>query len=64
MSMLISTAELLPHEQPHLIKRVKQIKAPKEKLIDAKTKERLINELAEKLGMTTSELAAEVAEKA
>jgi hypothetical protein len=49
MQMLILSEELLPHEQPKNIKRIKTIKAPTEKLVHETYNEKAIAELAEAL---------------
>ena len=56
LSMLFSTGELMPNEQSRMIKRIKEIKAPVDRLIDLTVKERAINDLATQLGVTQADL--------
>jgi uncharacterized protein YbcC (UPF0753/DUF2309 family) len=56
LSMLFSTEELIPNEQSRMIKRIKEIKAPEDRLIDLTVKERAITDLAESLGLTAKEI--------
>ena len=56
LSMLFSTEELMPNEQSRMIKRIKEIKAPPDRLIDLTVKEKAINDLATQLGITQKDL--------
>lgn len=56
LSMLINTGELIPHEQPRLIKRVKNLKNPQDKLIQLMTKENRLQKLADDLKKSLEDL--------
>ena len=54
--MLINTGELIPSEQPRLIKRVKNLKNPQNKLIELMTKENRLQKLADDLKKSLKDL--------
>ena len=56
LSMLFKTEELMPHEQFSMIKRVKTIKNPPDRLVDLTVKENTILKLAEDLGVSKKDL--------
>ena len=60
LSMLFNTEELMPHEQSSMIKRIKTIKTPPDRVIDLTVKERAIMDLVKELGLDTNDLENQI----